>query len=323
MTHSAPLAIVAPAPLAAELPELAADVRAYADAAVAMATRRAYASDLRAFSTWCAERGLQSLPAAPETVALYLAALAKVSKMATIDRALVAISQAHKAAGLDSPRSSLLVRTERRGIARTLGTASTPKAALAPADLRAMVGTLPAGLAGLRDRALLVLGFAGAFRRSEIVGLDVADLAFGADGLTVRIRRSKTDQEGQGREVGIPYAGDPAVCSVRAVRAWLDAAGFVAGPLFRAVDRAGRLSEERLCDRSVALVVKRTALAAGLDAARFAGHSLRSGFATAAAKVGKSERAIMEQTGHRSVATVRRYIRRGSLFLDNAAAGLL
>ena len=189
-------------------------------------------------------------------------------------------------------------------------------------QLRAMLGGLGDTMLGARDRALLGLGFAGAFRRSELVGLDVSDLAFTGDGLEVTIRRSKTDQEGAGRKVGIPYGSTPSTCPVRAVRAWLELAGIVEGPVLRSVNRHGQLSAERLTDRTVALVVKRAALVVGLDPSRLAGHSLRAGLATAAAKAGKSERAIMAQTGHRSVTMVRRYIRDANLFSDNAASGL-
>ena len=175
---------------------------------------------------------------------------------------------------------------------------------------------------GTRDRALLLVGFAGAFRRSELVSLDVADVTFGADGLIVQLRRSKTDQEGEGRKVGLPFGSNPLTCPVRALRAWLDVAVVARGPIFRAVDRHGNVADVRLTDQSVALVVKRCAKAAGLDSEKYAGHSLRSGLATAAAMADVSERAIMAQTGHKSLPMVRRYIRDGSLFRRNAAAAV-
>jgi len=206
------------------------------------------------------------------------------------------------------------------GIRRAKGTAQAGKAPALTADVRAMVATLPDTLLGVRDRALLLLGFAGAFRRSELVGLDVADLEAGRAGLVVALRRSKTDQEGAGRKLGVPYGAHPATCPVRAVQEWLDATGLTAGPLFRSVNRHEQLQPGRLSDKAVALVVKRTAAAAGLDPARYAGHSLRAGLATAAAMAGASERSIMAQTGHRSERMVRKYIRDGQLFRDNAAA---
>ena len=320
-TSITPVIKAAATPLA--LVELVESAKGYANASKASSTRRAYRSDWSAFVAWCSSCGLDSLPAEPGTVALYLSHLANTGrKPATIGRALVAVSQAHKFAGLASPRSSAIVTETMRGIRRQLGVAQTAKAPVLVEQLRAMLGGLGDTMLGARDRALLALGFAGAFRRSELVGLDVADLAFTGDGLEVTIRRSKTDQEGAGRKVGIPYGSTPSTCPVRAVRAWLELAGIVEGPVFRSVNRHGQLGAERLTDRTVALVVKRAALVVGLDATRLAGHSLRAGLATAAAKAGKSERAIMAQTGHRSVTMVRRYIRDANLFSDNAAAGL-
>jgi integrase len=183
-----------------------------------------------------------------------------------------------------------------------------------------MVAAAAPGLLGVRDRALLLLGFAGAFRRSELTSLDHEDLEFTPEGLVALLRRSKTDQEAQGRKVGIPYGSNPQTCPVRAVQAWFAASEISTGPIFRRVDRHGKLRAGRLSGYAVALVVKRHAEAAGLDAAKYAGHSLRAGLATSAAIGGASERAIMAQTGHRSVSMVRRYIRDGNLFRENAAA---
>src|SRR3954470_7552764 len=190
-----------------------------------------------------------------------------------------------------------------------------------------MVATLGTDMIGIRDRALLLLGSAGASRRSELVAVDVdaADAAraghieIGRAGITVRLMRSKTDQEGQGQAFGIPFGAKPATCPVRVVQAWIKAAGIQSGPLFRSVNRHGQVSADRLSDKGVALVVKRCAEAAGLDPAKFAGHSLRAGLATSAAMAGVEERVIMSQTRHRSTTMVRRYIREGSLFRENAA----
>lgn len=288
-------------------------------------TRRAYAGDVAAFTAWCEGQGLSALPAAPETVALYVThlATAKGRKVAGIARALVAISQEHKRARLDSPARHPGVLEVMRGIRRTLGMAQVQKRAAALPELRSMLAALPTDtLAGQRDRALLLVGFAGAFRRSELVALTVADVAFEPDGARVQLRRSKTDQEGAGREVGLPYGSDPSTCPVRALRAWLEAGEVKDGPLFRAVDQHGHVSKTGLSDRSVALIVKRAAKAANLDETRFSGHSLRAGLATAAAKAGKDTAAIMRQTGHRSEAMVRRYIRAATVFSDNAASGI-
>jgi len=302
--------------------ETAARARDYLRAARSPNTLRAYRADWADFTAWCARRRLDPLPAEPATVALYLTDLAETCKPSTLQRRISAIAQAHSAAGHQPPTQNHAVRGVWAGIRRVKGTAQTRKAPAVTAEVRRMVETLPTGLAGARDRALLLLGFAGAFRRSELVSLDLADVASTRDGLVVTLRRSKTDQEGQGRLVGIPYGGRPATCPVRAYEDWLVASGIAQGPLFRAVNRHGALSQARLSDRAVALVVKRAAAAAGLDPARYAGHSLRAGLVTAAAAAGVSERVIMTQTGHRSVTMVRRYIRDASLFEENAAASV-
>lgn len=292
----------------------------YASQSKADNTKRAYRADWADFTAWCAESGQQSLPASSGTLALYLTARAETCKASTLQRRLSSISQAHAMAGHESPTKAAAVRMVWAGIRRSLGTAPQQKAAAITTDIRAMCDTLPVGLLGVRDRALLLLGFAGAFRRSELVALDVEDVTFASDGATVTIRRSKTDQEGQGRKIGIPYGSNPATCPVRALLAWLEASGIAAGPLFVGLNRHGQMLPERLSDRGVARVVQRQAEAAGLDAAQYAGHSLRAGLATSAAAGGASERAIMNQTGHRSAAMVRRYIRDASLFRENAAA---
>jgi len=209
-----------------------------------------------------------------------------------------------------------------KGIKRTKGTAQHGKKPFLTSDLRRIVEELPRNLPGTRDRALLLAGFAGGFRRSELARLQVEDLEGTPDGLIVRLSRSKTDQEGQGRAVALPYGSDPLTCPVRALRAWLEEAGITTGPLFRAVDRKGVVGNQALHADSVGYLVKRAAGRAGLETLDYAGHSLRAGLATQAAMNGASELAIMKQTGHRSLATVRKYIREGTLFRDNAALKL-
>jgi site-specific recombinase XerD len=325
------LPVATTAALPAIIQAAADKARDYIRESRAANTRRAYAADWRAFAAWCADAGLASLPAAPETVGLYLAAQADHLKVGTLGRRLVAITAAHRAAGHQLDTRHVAIRETFAGIKRRYGTAQQGKAPAVVAELRRMVEGQPDTLAGTRNRAILLLGFAGAFRRSEIAGLAVEDLAFTADGLVVTLRRSKTDQEGAGRKVGIPYGSTPATCPVRAVRAWIEAAGLAGGALFREIgtggrivaaytDAAGRQRGERLSDKSIANIVKAAAKAAGLDPARYAGHSLRAGLATSAAAAGASERSIMAQTGHRSVGMVRRYIRSGELFRENAAA---
>jgi integrase len=255
-------------------------------------------------------------------VAEYIAECAGHLKPGSIQRVLNAVAEAHKVAGLEPPTHHATVRNTMKGIRRTLGTAPVQKTAALTDDIRAMVGATDDGLIGARDRALILLGFAGAFRRSELVALDVADCEFSKDGLTVTLRRSKTDQEGQGRRVGVPYGSNPATCPVRTVQALKTELGIEDGALFRAINRHGQVQSGRLSGIDVARIVKKLAERAGLDASKYAGHSLRAGHATTAAIGGASERAIMNQTGHRSVQMVRRYIRDGNLFRENSAGKL-
>jgi len=307
---------------AIELAEIAADARDYVAASRAENTTRVYRTGWKQFTAWCDEHGVVALPAGPETVALYVADLAKDAKPATIDLRLAAISAAHRAAGYDSPTKQEAVRLVRRGVRRTLGTAQRQVRPLTVPELRTMLEGLGSDLAGCRDRALLLLGFAGAMRRSELVGLDVADLTEGSDGLTVRLRRSKTDQEGAGRTIGIPFGSNPVTCPVRAWRAWLEVSGITEGPAFHPVDRHGHIGLTRLSGQAVALVLKRLSTRAGLDPREVAGHSLRAGLATSAAAAGVPERVIAATTGHRGTAMLRRYIREGTLFRENAASAV-
>jgi integrase len=305
----------------AALATTVAEADAYHAQARAEATLRAYRADWRAFEAWCAAHQRAALPAAPETVALYITEMARRAKVSTITRRLASIAQAHKEQGHESPTRAAVVQNVLKGIRRAKGTAPTQKAAAEIAIIRAMVATLDTTLQGIRDRAILLVGFAGAFRRSELAGLTLDDIQFTNDGLVITLRHSKTDQEGAGYVKGIPYGSTPSTCPVRALQAWLDASGIAAGPLFRSVWKGGRqLRPTPLGDRGVAEVVKRAAQAAGYDSSRFSGHSLRAGLVTTAAAAGVDERTIMEQTGHKTTTMVRRYMRRGSLFRNNAAA---
>jgi integrase len=242
---------------AIEMAEIAADAREYLDASRAENTTRLYRTGWAQFTAWCEAHGVRPLPAGAETVACYVADLAKAAKPATIDARLAAISAAHRAAGYDSPTKQEAVRLVRRGMRRTLGTAQRQVRPVTVPDLRAMLEGLGTDPGGCRDRALLLLGFAGALRRSELVGLDVADVTEGTDGLTVHLRRSKTDQEGAGRTLGIPYGSNPVTCPVRAWRVWLEVSGITEGSAFRPVDRHGHIGATRLSGQAVALVLKR------------------------------------------------------------------
>lgn len=260
------------------------------------------------------------MPAAPATVALYLTDLAQVAKTSTVERRLAAITFAHRTAGQPTPTDHPTVKAVWAGIRRVHGTAGDQAAPITIPLLRRMITTLPSGPGGARDAALLLVGFAGAFRRSELVALDVGDVEERHEGFVVTVRRSKTDQDGAGHQVGIPYGSNPATCPVRNLQAWVDLAAITAGPIFRPVDRYARIGEGRLSPAGANRIVQRAVLRTGIDSRPYSAHSLRAGLATAAAEAGVTERAIMNQTGHRSLVVARGYIRSGSLFRDNAAA---
>jgi integrase len=301
--------------------EAAAKAEGYARASKAENTITALRAGWAAFFSWCAAMGLQALPAAPETVALYLSAHGSTLKLSTLRLRSWAIGAAHRTRGLADPTKTEAVRSVLAGVARTEGSSPTRKTAATVDVLRLMVDTLPASLIGVRDRALLLVGFAGAFRRSELVGLRLEDVRFTREGLVLRLRRSKTDQAGEGVDVAIPYGSHPETCPVRALMAWIEDSGLTAGLLFRSVTRHGKTGEG-LSGEAVAQIVKRTAEAAGQDPATFSGHSLRAGFATTAARNEVAENRIMRQTRHRSHAMLQVYIREGSMFTKNAAASV-
>lgn len=306
----------------ADIVPLPSTVRDFIRASKSENTLRGYQSDWREFCEWCKGHSIAPLPASPESIASYIAECAGRLKVGSIQRRLNAIAEAHKATGTESPTHSAIVRNTMKGIRRTLGTAPVQKAPTLTDDIRAMLEARNDGLIGIRDRAIILLGFAGAFRRSEVVGLDVEDCSFGKDGLTITLRRSKTDQSGEGRKIGIPYGSNPETCPVRTMQSWIEQAAILEGPLFRSINRHGHIRARRLSGGDVARIVKKLVQRSGLDPCKFAGHSLRAGHATSAAIAGASERSIMNQTGHRSVQMVRRYIRDGSLFRENSAGKL-
>lgn len=285
-------------------------------AALSDNSRTAYRSDLNLFIAWGG-----SVPCTPEVVAHYLADHAGQHSVATLNRRLVSIGKAHTSQNFPSPTSSDLVKAVMKGIRRTYGSAQRQVAPAIKEDVLAMVAGLT-GIKGLRDRALLLIGFAGAFRRSELVSLTVADIEQAKQGLIVQLRFSKTDQEGRGRKVAIPFARG-AVCPVLALQHWLDAASISEGPIFRGVNRHGGISGAALTSQAVALVVKERAQDAGLDPSRYSGHSLRAGLVTSAATLGIPNHKIRQQTGHKSDAMLIRYIRDANIFVDNAAGAVL
>ena len=262
------------------------------------------------------------IPASSQLIANYLADNAEQLSVATLERRLAALSKIHSSLGVENTARAELVRATMRGIRRSKGTAQRQVAPITKERLLAMTAICDHGLRGARDRALLLVGFAGALRRSELVALNCKNVEFVPEGMVLTIERSKTDQEGRGRRVGIPYARGE-VCPVLALKEYLTIAGISEGPVFRPMASTKCLAQARLTSTSVALAIKCRAKLAGLDPMMFSGHSLRSGFATAAAQAGAETWAIMKQTGHRSEATVRRYIRDGELFSANSASGML
>ncbi|MEE9395022.1 MAG: site-specific integrase [Planctomycetota bacterium] len=290
----------------------------FAKAARSEATQRAYRSDWAHFSEWCSASGLDSLPASPETVARYLTAFAEALSTSTLQRRLSSIAVAHQLAGHRSPTAEPGCREVWKGIRREKGVAMNGATPITREELRALLATTGDGALGVRDRALLLTGFHGAFRRSELAALDLEDVEQTEEGLRIILRRSKTDQEGEGTVKGLLFQSDLKVCPVRALLAWLDLAEIESGPVFRSVTKGGNVKPNRIDGRTVARVIQKAAKAAGLkDPEKFSGHSLRAGLATQAAADGAPERAIMAQGGWKSTATVRRYIRHGSAFREN------
>lgn len=277
------------------------------------------------FVEWCRSRGLMSLPAAAPVVAAFLADQAAHGKRpSTLGRRLAAIRYFHRAANEASPTAEECVKAVLSGIRRSIGSAPVRKRAATSDVVLGMVGTLGnETLRQLRDRALLLVAFASAMRRSELVALDVADLEWTTEGVLIRIRKSKTDQEGMGASVAVPK-GEMA-CPVAALRAWLEAAGIADGPIFRRIlnKRNQRITDRRLAPRNVAAVVKAGAARLGFDPSSFGAHSTRSGLVTSAVKRGTNLLKICDQTRHKSVEMLRVYCRDAELFVGNAAAGLL
>lgn len=283
-------------------------VSSFTKVAQSASTRRSYLQDVRHF------KANAKWPATPEIVADYLARFAGALSVATLQHRLIAVHRAHVDRGYDSPVKDLLVKRTMTGIRRTYGVAQRRAQALVKDDLVELLVTIAKQkpLRAARDKALILIGFAGAFRRSELVGLTVADMTEHAHGIELRLIRSKTDQEGEGRTVFVPMAKSEERCPVLALGQWLVLAGITEGPLFRAVNRHDRVvGTEALTPQSVALVLKSVVTKAkGVDAAKMvSGHSLRAGFCTESAMVGMETSAIMGQTGHKSIEMVFRYIR--------------
>lgn len=298
---------------------------AYARGSRSGATWRAYASDWKNFSAWCQSVKQRDLPASSTTVALYIGAQAKQGYApSTLGRRLAAIRLMHLGARVPSPHDALEVDEVMRGVRRIWQRPPEQKAPAVDEDIKRMVDSIDLStMKGLRDRALLLIGFAGALRRSELVALDVEHVTEQAEGLKVLIASSKTDQEGQGQIVAIPGVPTSAYCPVQALAEWLEKAGIMSGALFRRMQRGDVVGVDRLNSQSVALVIKQLASQVGLDPTRYAGHSLRSGFLTSAARNRASIFKMADQSRHKSLDVLREYVRNEERFEHHAARGML
>jgi integrase len=323
MAHPEPLVVATPVDLETDRTRLLAAAFDLAEAARSDATRRAYTSDWADFAAFCRTHELAALPADPVDVSLYLVHLHQTgAAVATAERRLAAIADAHHRAGSPSPGADVQVRAVMTGIRRITTQRPMAKRALTVAELEAVAADDNGTLTDARDTAVITLGFFGALRRSEIAALDSEDLTRVDEGIQVLIRRSKTDQNGDGRTIALPYTDNPAVCPVRNVQRWLNDADIGEGSIFRRIRRGHHLTPDRLTAQSVANIVKRRAERIGANPDELGAHSLRSGFITAAAQRGIEEGAIARQSGHRSISTLRGYIQTAGVFNDNAATQL-
>jgi site-specific recombinase XerD len=308
--------------LSAEILELQEEAKKHLSNSKAENTKRAYRNDWTQFSQWCEENGFHDLPAEPETLVYYITFLGKTLKASSIKRKMTSISQRHETIGYSSPTKTSLVKGVWDGIQRSIGIKEEGKDALWLDDLRKLIEAIPQDtLSGIRNRALLVLGWAGALRRSELVGLNSEDVSNTRDGLILHLNRSKTDQNGEGQDIALPYGSNPLTCPVRSLEDWLATSEISEGPLFRRIDRHGNIFG-RLTPQSVRLIVKQCCETVGMDSEKYGAHSLRSGFCSTAAKAGKAEHQIMKQTRHKRSDSLQRYIKKITLFDDNAASGI-
>ena len=289
----------------------------------AINTVRAYKSDFKDFGLFCAQNGFKTLPSEPKIVSLYLTFLStKEAKMSTLKRRLVSIGVIHKLKGfyLDTKHPSIIENI--MGIKRRKGSIQKSKKPILISNLKILINvideTINEEIKKLRDRTIILIGFSGGFRRNEIVSLDYDDLDFVPEGVKIHIRRSKTDQFGEGSVKALPYFDKPRYCPVVSLKKWISISKNNSGPLFRRFLKGSKLSEKRLTDQTVALLIKEYLQLAGIDSKNYSGHSLRSGFATSAAEAGAEERSIMSMTGHKSTEMVRRYIKEANLFKNNA-----
>ena len=285
-------------------------------------TLRAYKSDFRDFGAFCSKHGLNSLPTEPKIVSLYLTHLSKRSKISTLRRRLVSISMIHKFKGHYLDTKHPIIIENLMGIKRVKGSIQKGKKPLLINNLKSIVNVINEQknnkIKKIRDKTIILIGFGGGFRRTELVSIDYDDLEFVTEGVKITIKRSKTDQYGEGMIKGLPYFPNDIYCPVVNLKKWLEISKIKSGPIFRRFSKGSSLTEKRLTDQSVVLIMKEYLNLAGIENKNFAGHSLRSGFATVAAESGADERSIMAMTGHKTTQMVRRYIKEANIFKNNA-----
>ena len=285
-------------------------------------TVRAYKSDFKDFSLFCVQNGFKNLPSDPKIVSLYLTHLStKNIKISTIKRRLVSIGVIHKMKGHYLDTKHPLIIENLMGIKRRKGTVQKGKKPLLIKGLKAIIDIINQeqieDIKKLRDKTMILVGFSGGFRRNEIVSLDVDDLEFVYEGVKITVKKSKTDQFGEGFIKALPYFENELYCPVISLKRWLNISKITKGSIFRRFTKGSNLSNNRLTDQTVALLIKEYLKLAGMDSSNYSGHSLRSGFATSAAESGVEERGIMAMTGHKSTEMVRRYIKETNLFKNN------
>tara|TARA_A100001015_G_C14942970_1_gene693380 strand:+ start:29 stop:982 length:954 start_codon:yes stop_codon:yes gene_type:complete len=285
-------------------------------------TLRAYKSDFKDFGAFCSIHGFKSLPSEPKIVSLYITHLSKKSKLSTLRRRLVSISMIHKLKGHYLDTKHPIIVENLMGIRRVKGSIQKGKKPILINHLKSIINVINNQdideIKKLRDKSIILVGFGGGFRRSELVSIDYDDLEFVQEGVKINIRKSKTDQFGEGMIKGLPYFTNEIYCPVISLKKWLEISKIQSGPIFRRFSKGLSLGSKRLTDQSVVLLIKEYLNLAGIDNKNFSGHSLRSGFATVAAESGADERSIMAMTGHKTTEMVRRYIKEANLFKNNA-----
>ena len=285
-------------------------------------TLRAYKSDFKDFGAFCAKHGFSSMPTEPKVLSLYLTHLSANSKISTLRRRLVSIGVVHRLKGHYLDTKHPIIIENLMGLKRKKGTIQTGKKPILISHLKQIINTIDdqkiPKIKKLRNRTLILIGFGGGFRRTELISINHEDLDFVAEGVKITLRRSKTDQFGEGIIKGLPYFNNEKYCPVTSLKNWINLSNIKTGPIFRRFAKGSILTDHRLTDQSVVLIIKNYLNLAGINNQNFSGHSLRSGFATVAAESGADERSIMAMTGHKTTQMVRRYIREANIFKNNA-----